>query len=222
MLSNATAEGETAPPRLPLPGNPLNTIRASLHTHHLPKWGLLIYRCDYRSDATWDSFMATLHWNVTDALSLLKATDLAASLDMRVRSDLSALDCASVDRVRDAFKAWVDSTEAKEESKDAPLDWGGADYPRYTYCVHVDADAVDSVVRRAPQPPRLDGEKVGYVSLVRLDMREITDGGEDGEEEKKDDGGDENVVRAPVSRLFGPETYGELYDLAAFDRMRRD
>jgi hypothetical protein len=166
--------------------------------------------------------MATLHWNVTDALSLLKATDLAASLDMRVRSDQSALDGASVDRVRDAFKAWVDSTEAKEETKDAPLNWGGADYPRYTYCVHVDADAVDSVVRRAPQPPRFDGEKVGYVNLVRLDMREITDGGEDGEDEEEDDGGDENVVRAPVSWLFGPETYGELYNLAAFDRIRRD
>jgi hypothetical protein len=161
---------------------------------------------------------------VTNSLSLLKATDLAASLDMRVWSDRSALDGASVDRVRDAFKAWVDSTEAKEETKDAPLDWGGADYPRYTYCVHVDADAVDSVVRRAPQPPRFDGDKVGYVNLVRLDMRDITDGGEDGEEEEEeedDDSGDENVVRAPVSRLFGPETYGKLYDPAAFDRMRR-
>jgi hypothetical protein len=61
ISSNATAQGETAPPRLPLLGNPLGTIRASLHSHHLPKWGLLIYRCDYRSDATWNSFMATLH-----------------------------------------------------------------------------------------------------------------------------------------------------------------
>lgn len=162
--------------------------------------------------------MATLNWNVTDALSLLKATDLTASMDMRVRADQSALDGASVNHVRNAFQAWVESAEAKEETKDAPLDWGGADYPRYTYCVHADADAVDSVVRRAPQPPTLDREKVGYVNLVRLDMREIAGGGENGEEEE--DGGDENVVRAPVSSLFGPEMYGELYSVAAFDRMR--
>jgi hypothetical protein len=170
--------------------------------------------------------MTTLHWNMTHALSLLKATDLAASLDMRVQSDQAALDGASVDYVRDAFKAWVDGTEAKEELKDAPIDWGCADYPRYKCCVHVDADAVDSVVKRAPQPPKFDRDQVGYVNLVRLDMRQVTDDGvheeeEEEEEDDDDDGGDENVIKAPVSRLFGPERYGQLYDPEAFYRMRR-
>ncbi|KAI8943079.1 hypothetical protein NX059_001111 [Plenodomus lindquistii] len=223
--SNVTAQGETARPLLPPPGDPVGTIRASLQSHYLPKWGFLIYRCDYRSDAAWDSFMGTLHWNVNRALSILKATDLAASLDLRVQSDQSALDGASVDRVRDLFEAWVNSAEAKEETKHAPLDWGGADYPRYMYCVHVDADAVDSVVKLAPQPPKWDREKVGWVNLVRRDLRRFTDRGvhadeEEEEEEDDEDGG--NVFRALAANVFGPETYGQLYRLAEFDQMRRE
>lgn len=115
--------------RLPLPSDPLGTICASLHSHHLPKWGLFIYRTDYRSDATWSTFIFTLHWNITNAHALLHAIDLAASLDMRV---VSAPDGAGVDAVREMFMAWVECAEAKEELKDAPIDWGGADYPRYT------------------------------------------------------------------------------------------
>lgn len=168
--------------------------------------------------------MATLQWNMANALSILNAPDLAPSLEMTVRSDQSALDGASVDQVRDAFKAWIDSTEAEEERKDAPLDWGGAAYPRYTYCVHVDADAVDSVVVRAPQPPMHDSrDKVGYVNLVRLDNRGILGGDEYREEEEEDeeDCGDENVARAPVSSLFGPEMYGSLHQEGTFDRLRK-
>ena len=174
--------------------------------------------------------MATLHWNMSQAFSIFKATDLADSLDMRVVSDQSTFDGASVDRVRDAFRAWIDSAEAKEERKNAPYQ-SPLRYPRYNYCVHVHADAVDSVVRRAPQPPKPDLRSVGYVNLVKLDKNEFCIGPdyleeeEEAEEEEEEDdededpefGRDTNVVRAPVFGLFGLETYGELHDHNVWD-----
>lgn len=56
-------------------------------------------------------------------------------------------------------------------------------------------------------------------------MRELEDGREDHGNEEEDDEqywGDENVVKAPVATLFGLETYGQLYNQAVFDRMRRE
>jgi hypothetical protein len=38
--------------------------------------------------------------------------------------------------------------------------------PRYSFCLHVDAEALDSVVHGAPQPPELDSSGVGWVALI--------------------------------------------------------
>ncbi|OAK96433.1 hypothetical protein IQ06DRAFT_351856 [Phaeosphaeriaceae sp. SRC1lsM3a] len=86
---------------------------------------------------------------------------------MTVKQDPNTLNGATVDQVRDLFGEWVKSGEARAENNNTP-DWKLFLYPRYTYCVYVDADAIDSVVRRAPQPPEFDSREIGYVTLIRL------------------------------------------------------
>jgi hypothetical protein len=60
----------------------------------------------------------------------------------------------------------VGSDEARAEINDEPC--GAFTYPRHTYCVHVDADVLDSVINRAPQLPSWDPRKIAYVNLVQL------------------------------------------------------
>ncbi|OCK72872.1 hypothetical protein K432DRAFT_387656 [Lepidopterella palustris CBS 459.81] len=211
-------------PRLPLPADPMGTIRACIHDHMNKKWGFLIYRCDYSSDDAWAKFISTVQLQMREGLELLRATDLVPTLEMTVKEDRETLDGASVDQVREIFKSWVQGNEAKEELRDAPYP-GPFQYVRYTYCVHVDADALDSIVNRAPQLPKRDYKRIGYVNLVQLcarDMIPYSDPSDvDPEEEEHDeDEGDENFVKVPLDCL-DPERYAQLFNAATFDRMRR-
>ena len=38
--------------------------------------------------------------------------------------------------------------------------------PRYTFCLQVDAAALESVVNKAPRPPKPDFDGIGYVNLI--------------------------------------------------------
>ncbi|KAF2802880.1 uncharacterized protein BDZ99DRAFT_468564 [Mytilinidion resinicola] len=176
-------------------------------------------------------------------LEVLKAPDLLSSMNMTVQEDRATLDGASVDTVRDVFKAWVEGDEAKEELSEAPYP-GPFWYARYTYCVHVDAAALESVARAAledakrqeavaqraeaagrpvPQLRSRDVGRIGFVNLVRLRLRNVVDdtGPEvDPEDEEHDeDEGDENAVRIPLVSL-DPERYAELFSHATFDGLR--
>ena len=101
-----------------------------------------------------------------------------------MQDDRATLDGASVDRVRERFAAWLASDEARAEQRGQPggpatmLDLS----PRYTFCMHVDSAALDSVVRLAPAPPVADDEGTGYVNMVDAGSgmepsEEATDGG---------------------------------------------
>ena len=213
-------------PLLPLPADPIGTIRACIHDHRHKKWGFLIYRCDYSSDDVWAKFMSTVQFLVKSHLEVLKATDLLSSLEITVKEDQETLNGASVDQVRETFKNWVQGDGRKEELRDAP--YSPLQYTRYMYCVHVDADALDSVVSRAPQPPKRDTKRIGYVNLVRLRASDmIPDSGpslidpEDEEyDEDEEDEEDEDLVKVPLDCL-GPENYALLFDYSYFDWLRR-
>lgn len=43
--------------------------------------------------------------------------------------------------------------------------------PRYYFCIHVDADSLDSVVNRGPSPEEHDFGKIGYVSLLDVNFK---------------------------------------------------
>lgn len=211
-------------PRLPL-GTEVETIRLALHEHKNKKWGFLIYRCGYQLDEKWARFYSILNWNVLESLELNKGTDLLPSFEMTVKEDRQHLDGASVDQVWEIFTAWVQGDEAKEELRDSPYD-GPFVYPRYTYCVSVDADALNSVVDRAPQPPKYDKRLIGFVHLIQLFAEDvIEDHGPDrtdlGDEEDDLSEGHPNFVRTPLCTI-GLERYTQLFSLNYFSCITRN
>ncbi|KAH7073283.1 hypothetical protein FB567DRAFT_196713 [Paraphoma chrysanthemicola] len=191
---------------------PLGKIRRSIHSHKYDKWGFLLYRCDYSSDELWAKFLAALQKEVDDSLRCYDAEDLRSSLDMTPKEDKDLLDGATVERVRDIFTAWPGSDEAKAE-------FGGST-PRYMYCVHVDADVLDSVVNRAPKLLWSEARQVAYVNLVRpsTDWAPIPpDQLQYFTEEELNE--DVDLVKVPLDYL-GLDGYDELYDAEMFDFYR--
>ncbi len=209
-------------------------IRTTLGEHNHPRWGLLVYRCDYSSDDNWQKFLSVVRFKMKWSLECNNAEDLVGTWDLTVKENRESLDGASNAKIGDVFKQWVASNEAMEELCDAPFN-GPFFYPRYTYCIRVDSNAIDSVVNRAPLPPALDYDDIGYVNLIRLNIDDFfnEDGGnEDGEEANQDQepdyvsddeeaGWEKNVIKACTRDAFGVETYELLYDDFKFDRLWR-
>jgi hypothetical protein len=95
-----------------------------------------------------------------------------------VKDDRSSLSNASVDQVHKLFTEWVWSDEARAERKTAG--YGLISYPRYEYCVHVDARALDTCLEwlalaredDGPWPQRVYLEHPGltaYVNMIRAE-----------------------------------------------------
>ncbi|KAH7341208.1 hypothetical protein BKA66DRAFT_577138 [Pyrenochaeta sp. MPI-SDFR-AT-0127] len=106
-------------------------------------------------------------------------------------------------------------------------------FPRYKYCVHVDADVLDTVVNRAPKLRPPQSWQVAYVNLVKLHyegfpqqmygsgVRVDEEAGEDEEvgedkEADKDEEVDMNFVKVPLDYL-DPQQYNHLYDPSTFE-----
>lgn len=136
---------------------PTGTIRESIQKDKHKKWGYLFYRCDYSDDDAWNRFLSVIRYGLERHLRTYKAEDLLDTWELTVKEDSETLEGATVDQVRDFFSIWVQSDEANQFQS-----------PGYEYCVHVDADAIDSVVRRAPQSPKRDFNNIGYATLGRL------------------------------------------------------
>jgi hypothetical protein len=136
------------------------------------KWGFVIYRCTYDDDDAWVRFMEIANRRGEDDLTDSDVPELLQTLDWKVHEDRELLDGASKDQVRKHFLSWVASDAAKAEQYDPNRpEWQAFDTmlgltPRYTYCVHVDAAALHSVVYEAPQPPDRDVRGIGYVNLI--------------------------------------------------------
>lgn len=98
--------------------------------------------------------------------------ELMDSLDWSVQEGI-ALDGASKDEVRDRFRDWVSSSAAAEEMLPGypSTSTSMLDTPRYNFCIHVDADSLDSVVDRGPPPEVPDMNKISYVNLLDVNFK---------------------------------------------------
>lgn len=144
-----------------------------LNFYRLRRWGFVIYRCTYGDDVAWSRFLDHLNKRKDYVLEDCYCTpELAASIDWNVQED-PALDGASKDEVRRRFKQWVASdacrTEFPADMDASRLQCLLAENPRYNYCIHVDADSLDSVINRGPPPTEPDMENISYVNLIRAD-----------------------------------------------------
>lgn len=148
-------------------------INDMLKYYGLQKWGFIVYRCRYNDNDAWDRIMHHLNARKDTVLKNIFDDDcLAQHLDWNVQQDLS-LNYATKDQVRDRFGAWV-ATYARAEmptsaSSQERLEGLLYENPRYKYCIHVDADSMQSVLDGpSPAEPELCG--VGYVNLIRVDQ----------------------------------------------------
>ncbi|KAL9639681.1 MAG: hypothetical protein Q9164_000773 [Protoblastenia rupestris] len=140
--------------------NNADEIERDLQQDNHRTWGLVIYRCTYESDADWSEFMTRLRYRVQSALKCYNGLDLLDSLDITVFEDRVSLDGASKSAVREQFKKWTATAPEAEQGMNA------AESQRYRYCIHIDAEALESVVQHARAPPQPEARGPGFVNIV--------------------------------------------------------
>ncbi|THY44810.1 hypothetical protein D6C99_06637 [Aureobasidium pullulans] len=127
-------------------------IQARLGEMRHVKWGFIFYRCTYSDESSWQHFMNIVrHRAELDIHETGGGTKaITSSLEISSFEDGSKFEGASIDQIREHFENWVcDSSRSilGEQGGDANI------YPsaRYTYPIHVDAEAMYSVVDHLPE-----------------------------------------------------------------------
>lgn len=150
--------------------NNADEIERDLQKDNHQIWGLVIYRCTYDSDADWSAFMTRLHFQTRSALKSYNALDMLDSLALTVFEDRANLDGASKSAVREKFQIWTATAPQTEQGSNATA----AQSQRYRFCIHVDEEALESVVHHARPPPGPEGRGPGFVNLVSRDWEPDT------------------------------------------------
>lgn len=129
-------------PRVPTTQNKADIIERCMQEDGHRIWGMVVYRCTYKSDEDWAEFMRRLHADMTKSLRRANGLDILDSFELTVFEDF-ALEGASTSTVRERFQQWVATAPEQEQST------GPGDSQRYQYCVMVDEAALESCVRHA-------------------------------------------------------------------------
>ncbi|KAF4160012.1 hypothetical protein CNMCM6936_004141 [Aspergillus lentulus] len=145
------------------PARTARQIKQALQKDGHRIWGFVVYRCTYKSDADWDEFMRRLRWCTQNALELYHAQELMDSLGLTVLEDRALFDGATTSTIRNHFKQWAETAVEAEQGVGVRQRAS----QRYRYCIQVDEEALDSVVRKSPVPwGEIPGNNVGYVNLI--------------------------------------------------------
>jgi hypothetical protein len=131
-------------------------------------WGPVLYRSSYKSDTDWAEFMRRLQFRTQRFLEISHPPDLVDAFRLTVLEDQSAFEGAPTSAIRSHFKHW--SEAAVEDEQGPGTHQQGAQ--RYRYCVQVDEEALDTVVRKAPGPEDPYAlNTVGYARLISKDWK---------------------------------------------------
>lgn len=211
----------------------IDDIRDNIKKGH-KKWGFAIYRCTYDDENAWEQLLTALRRDVSESLAQRGADDLVETFELDIREDRNTLQGASPDKVREIFRECVftkGQAECPESEAQMQLKHGTPEQvtipssARYLYCVHIDAEALASVVAR------LSGAKVhAWVNLVDglhkfislpVDSEEVVD-----EDDLPLEGYEEGEKPLGYMRVgfFGlmPGAYGSLNDGQIYDRVCRN
>ncbi|KAG9957895.1 hypothetical protein KCU61_g8808, partial [Aureobasidium melanogenum] len=142
--------------------NTADIIERQLQQDGHKVWGWVIYRCTYKSDKDWQDFMQRFHYFIRDILESHNGLDMLESLDCHVFEDKS-FEGASPATIRQHFKQWAETAPEREQDGVPAMQ-----SQRYNFCIHVDEDAVQSIISNPP--PHEDIHRNGYVNLVILKM----------------------------------------------------
>lgn len=106
--------------------------------------------------------MSRLGFYVQGTLQKHNGLDMSESLDYQAFDDKALFDPAEAAVVREHFRQWVQDAPQREQGVAAMRS------QRYHFCVHVDEEALQSIIS-GPLSPR-DELGTGYVNLVCLEM----------------------------------------------------
>jgi hypothetical protein len=87
--------------------------------------------------------------------------DMLGDFVTTVFEDKSLFDGATTDLVRDHFKEWAKSAPQQEQGRNDIL----VNHVRYTYCIQVNDEALESIVRKPDPPDRYD-TTWGFVNVI--------------------------------------------------------
>ncbi|KAK8016832.1 hypothetical protein PG993_015021 [Apiospora rasikravindrae] len=130
-----------------------------IHETGFGEWGFVIYRCAYGDDEAWYRYLKYFKQAIHDKLVDQNCAFLEKYARWTVVEDEADLRAASKLRVRQRFVDWRDRNtvwrKAPEISKYIPRMPGEATLrlPRFTYCLHVDQDCLDTVDAHAAAKP---------------------------------------------------------------------
>jgi hypothetical protein len=192
-----------------------------------PKWGFIIYRCDYQSDDAWNNFINGWAALVKEELqtSYKDGGLLLQTLKFTVRDDRSSLEGASVEKVRTLHMAWAESSESVAEQAEIAKTRTHYCLARYSYCIHVDSAALNSCLqyfavlqsRKTTSSHLCEGDRAveenAHVNLVSIPYpRPINE--DDAEAEAEEMGWDladdtPISIKANLPAVL-PEMYGEV------------
>lgn len=127
-------------------------------------WGFVIYRCTYRSDADWAEFLRRYRWHVADTLECYNGLDLLESFQLTVFENEALYGNASTATIRENFQQWA-RTAIQDEQGVSPdmIRHSSIQAARYQFCLFVDEESLQSVLRARPDDC-LDGK--AYVNML--------------------------------------------------------
>jgi hypothetical protein len=125
-------------------------------------WGLVIYRCTYKSDSDWEEFMRRYLYHVHHTLEYDDGLDLLPYFEPTVMDDKTRFDGVTPAIVRDYFNQWA-RTACETEQGVSFHRASRAMSARYKLCLMVDEEALLSVLNG----PDVDGyNATGFVRLI--------------------------------------------------------
>ncbi|RAO70265.1 uncharacterized protein BHQ10_006277 [Talaromyces amestolkiae] len=141
--------------RDPVPASDHDNNEADLIARHMlsdgfQSWGLVVYRCTYKSDSDWEEFMRRFLYHVNHTLEYADGLDLLDYFKPTVMDDKTRFDGVSPAIVRDYFNQWAHS--ACETEQGIPFNRASQGMSaRYRLCIMVDEEALLSVLSIPPE-----------------------------------------------------------------------
>ena len=170
---------------MPFNYNGADVIEQNMLDSGFRTWGLVIYRCTYKSDPDWEEFMSRVLYQVRSRLEPLDGLDMLDSFVPTVMDNKTLFDGVTPYSVRDHFNEWASTAcEAEQGVPFSRARWSPT--ARYGLCIMVDEEALRSVL----DIPReeLDGySHTGFVILINGRQVAELQGGEEFDEPIKDD-----------------------------------
>lgn len=106
--------------------------------------------------------MTYLESHIRESLRLYNGLDMMECLDYHVSEDEAVFDAASPATVREHSRQWVQLALQREQGFPAMRS------QRYNFCIHVDGEALQSIIPGPPSPADVLG--AGYVNLSCLNI----------------------------------------------------